>query len=212
MPLNNSYGYVRVSTKNQNEDRQLVAMEDFGIPKERIIVEKMSGKDFDRPLYHKLVRSLEPGDVLVVKSIDRFGRNYSEILEEWAMLTKVRKVGIVVLDMPILDTRARSANDLIGTLVADIVLQLLSYVAQQEREFIHQRQREGIEAAKAKGVQFGRKRIEIDPEQFETMAAAWWDGSISAIKASQQMGISRNTFLRRAKEWGKSKGMQKKPR
>ncbi len=161
------YGYARVSTKVQKEDRQLAALTQFGVEKENIVVEKQSGKDFDRPLYKKLLGKLRAHDVLVVKSIDRLGRNYAEILEQWACLTKEREIFIVVLDMPLLDTR--EGRDLTGTLVADVVLQLLSYVAQTEREFMRQRQAEGIQAAKARGVHFGRKRIPM-PEGFEKLA------------------------------------------
>ena len=144
-----TYGYVRVSTQEQNEARQLAAMQEFGVAEKNIIIEKLSGKDFNRPCYQRLVRALRPGDVLVVKSIDRLGRNYDEILEQWSVITKKRKAAIVVLDMPLLDTR--QGRDLTGTLIADIVLQLLSYVAQTERENIRQRQAEGIAEAKAKG-------------------------------------------------------------
>ena len=177
-----TYGYVRVSAKKQNEDRQVIAMREFGVPEESIVIEKQSGKDFARPLYLQMVGRLEPGDVLVVKSIDRLGRNYDEILEQWASLTKEKKVAIVVLDMPLLDTR--EGRDLTGTLIADIVLQLLSYVAQTEREFIRQRQAEGIAAAKERGVHFGRKRIPM-PEDFEELAEAWWAGRISAVQAAR---------------------------
>ena len=149
-----SYGYIRVSTKEQNEDRQLIAMREFGIAYEDIIVDKQSGKDFDRPGYKKLMKKLKAGDTLVIKSIDRLGRNYDEILEQWRHITKEKHVGIVVLDMPLLDTR--QGRDLTGVLIADIVLQLLSYVAQTEREFNRQRQAEGIAVAKARGVHFGR--------------------------------------------------------
>ena len=151
------YGYVRVSTKGQKEDRQMDAMRAFGVPAEYIVVEKQSGKDFLRPVYRKLIGTMESGDILVIKSIDRLGRNYEEILEQWARLTKEKRVAIVVLDMPLLDTR--EGRDLTGTLIADIVLQLLSYVAQTEREFIRQRQAEGIAAAKGRGVRFGREQI-----------------------------------------------------
>lgn len=146
------YGYARVSTREQKEDRQIAALRDFGVEDRRIVVEKQSGKDFQRPQYKRLVNRLNPGDVLVVKSIDRLGRNYGEILDQWARLTRERKIAIVVLDMPLLDTR--EGRDLTGTLVADIVLQLLSYVAQTEREFLRIRQAEGIAAARAKGVRF----------------------------------------------------------
>ena len=194
---NNTYGYIRVSTQEQNEARQLTAMRQFGIEEENIIVEKLSGKDFRRPCYQRLVRSLHQGDVLVVKSIDRLGRNYDEILEQWGVITKKRKAAIVVLDMPLLDTR--QGRDLTGTLIADIVLQLLSYVAQKERENIRQRQAEGIAAAKERGVLFGRQRIEL-PEDFQDLARLWQGGDISSRHAAKELGISHQTFLRRAKE------------
>ena len=190
---NRTYGYVRVSTQEQNEARQLAAMWEFGLETENIIVEKVSGKDFRRPRYQNLVRALQPGDVLVVKSIDRLGRNYNEILEQWGVITKKRKAAIVVLDMPLLDTRQG------GTLIADIVLQLLSYVAQTERENIRQRQAEGIAAAKERGVQFGRERIEL-PDDFPDFARQWQKGNISSRHAAKELGISYQTFLRRAKE------------
>ena len=193
-----TYGYVRVSTKKQKEDRQLIAMREFGVPEEHIVVEKQSGKDFDRPAYLQLLRELESGDVLVVKSIDRLGRNYDEILEQWAALTKERRVAIVVLDMPLLDTR--TDRDLTGILVADIVLQLLSYVAQTERDYIRQRQAEGIAAAKDRGVRFGRKRIPM-PESFGELAEEWLHGRITATQAGRELGISRTTFKLRAEEW-----------
>lgn len=197
------YGYVRVSTREQKEHRQISAMREFGVDDLYIVVEKQSGKDFERPLYKKLVNQLMSGDVLVVKSIDRLGRNYDEILEQWGHLTKQRGVSIVVLDMPLLDTR--SGRDLTGTLVADIVLQLLSYVAQTEREFNHQRQAEGIAAAKERGVRFGRERIPL-PEAFEELAEDWWNGRVSAVQAGKKLGISRHTFTRRAMEWGDKQG------
>lgn len=198
------YGYVRVSTKEQKEDRQLMAMREFGVEDRYIVVEKQSGKDFERPLYHLLVEGMGAGDVLVVKSIDRLGRNYDEILTQWRLLTKEREISIVVLDMPLLDTR--QGRDLTGVLVADIVLQLLSYVAQQEREFLRQRQAEGIAAAKERGVRFGRERIAI-PREFEAMAQQWWDGEVSGEHAANQLGLSRRTFCRRAKEWGAAEGL-----
>ena len=193
----NTYGYVRVSTQVQNEARQLAAMQEFGVAEENIIIEKQSGKDFRRPLYRRLVEHLQPGDVLVVKSIDRLGRNYTEILEQWAAITKERKAAIVVLDMPLLDTR--QGRDLTGTLIADIVLQLLSYVAQTERENIRQRQAEGIAAAKERGVQFGRERLEL-PEDFSDFARLWQEGGISSRQAAKELGMSYKTFQRRAKE------------
>ena len=199
-----TYGYVRVSTKGQKEDRQLIAMREFGIPPEHIVVEKQSGKDFERPIYQKLIQSLECGDVLVVKSIDRLGRNYEEILEQWSILTKDKRIAIVVLDMPLLDTREN--RDLTGILVADIVLQLLSYVAQTERDFIRQRQAEGIAAAKERGIRFGRTPLPM-PEQFEALAIDWWHGRVSATQAGRELGISRTTFKRRVEEWGKVRGL-----
>ena len=192
------YGYARVSTRSQKEDRQLAALKDFGVAEERITVEKQSGKNFDRPLYQRLARALRSGDVLVIKSIDRLGRNYDEILEQWAYITKTKRAAIVVLDMPLLDTR--EGRDLTGTLVADIVLQLLSYVAQTEREFLRQRQAEGIAAAKERGVLFGPARIPM-PEGFDELAEDWKNGYISATEAGRQLGISRKTFTRRASEW-----------
>ena len=192
------YGYARVSTRSQKEDRQLAALKDFGVAEERITVEKQSGKNFDRPLYQRLARALRSGDVLVIKSIDRLGRNYDEILEQWAYITKTKRAAIVVLDMPLLDTR--QGRDLTGTLVADIVLQLLSYVAQTEREFLRQRQAEGIAAAKERGVRFGPARIPM-PEGFDELAEDWKNGYISATEAGRQLGISRKTFTRRASEW-----------
>ena len=192
------YGYARVSTRSQKEDRQLAALKDFGVAEERITVEKQSGKNFDRPLYQRLARALRSGDVLVIKSIDRLGRNYDEILEQWAYITKTKRAAIVVLDMPLLDTR--EGRDLTGTLVADIVLQLLSYVAQTEREFLRQRQAEGIAAAKERGVRFGPARIPM-PEGFDELAEDWKNGYISATEAGRQLGISRKTFPRRASEW-----------
>ena len=194
---NTTYAYVRVSTQEQNEARQLTAMRQFGVEEENIIVEKLSGKDFRRPRYQRLVRSIKPGDVLVVQSIDRLGRNYDEILEQWGVITKKRKAAIVVLDMPLLDTR--QGRDLTGTLIADIVLQLLSYVAQRERENIRQRQAEGITAAKERGVQFGRERIKL-PEDFPDFARLWQEGSISSRCAAKELGMSYKTFQRRAKE------------
>ena len=199
----NTYGYVRVSTQEQNEARQLAAMRSFGVAEENIIVEKLSGKDFRRPQYQQLVRRLRPGDVLVVKSIDRLGRNYAEILEQWGTVTKERAAAIVVLDMPLLDTR--QGRDLTGTLIADIVLQLLSYVAQTERENIRQRQAEGIAAALERGVRFGPERIPM-PEEFKELAEDWWNGYITATDAGKQLGVSRKTFTRRATEWGEAAG------
>lgn len=187
------YGYVRVSTKEQNEQRQMIALREFGIDAKRIYMDKQSGKDFERANYKKLLRKVKSGDTLVVKSIDRLGRNYDEILEQWRIITKEKQVAIVVLDMPLLDTRQN--RDLTGTLIADIVLQLLSYVAQTEREFIRQRQAEGIAAAKAQGVQFGRKPMNR-PTSFVMLKDQWKQNQISARAAAKQLGITHSTFLR----------------
>ena len=189
------YDYVRVSTREQNEDRQMIALHTFGV--HQIYADKQSGKDFDRPQYRRLIKKIKPDDVLVVKSIDRLGRNYDEILEQWRMITKEKRAAIVVLDMPLLDTR--KSKDLTGTLIADIVLQLLSYVAQTEREFIRQRQKEGIAAAKARGVKFGRDPMER-PAEFEALKALWQAGKISAREAAKQLGITHKTFLKWSKE------------
>ena len=187
------YGYVRVSTKEQNEQRQMIALREFGIEEKRIYMDKQSGKDFEREKYKKLLRKIKSGDTLVVKSIDRLGRNYDEILEQWRIITKEKQVAIVVLDMPLLDTRQN--RDLTGTLIADIVLQLLSYVAQTEREFIRQRQAEGIAAAKAQGVQFGRRPM-VRPTSFVFLKEQWKQNQISARAAAKQLGITHSTFLR----------------
>ena len=187
----NTYGYVRVSTQEQNEARQLAAMRSFGVAEENIIVEKLSGKDFRRPQYQQLVRRLRPGDVLVVKSIDRLGRNYAEILEQWGTVTKERAAAIVVLDMPLLDTR--QGRDLTGTLIADIVLQLLSYVAQTERENIRQRQAEGIAEAKARGVRFGRP-APVLPDNFDQVYQQWQEGALSVRKAAGACGMTESSF------------------
>jgi len=185
------YGYIRVSTKEQNEDRQRMAMQEFGIANQNIYLDKRSGKDFERPGYRRLLRKIKPGDTLVIKSIDRLGRNYEEILEQWRTITREKKAAIVVLDMPLLDTR--EGRDLTGTLIADIVLQLLSYVAQTEREFIRQRQAEGIAAAKARGVHMGRAPMEI-PEQFSQVYAQWKRGEISGRRAACILGVAPHTF------------------
>ena len=189
--MGNTYGYVRVSTQEQNEIRQLNAMRDFGVRETHIIIEKLSGKDFKRPRYQGLVRNLRRGDVLVVKSIDRLGRNYTEILDQWTLITKKREAAIVVLDMPLLDTR--QSRDLTGTLISDIVLQLLSYVAQTERENIRQRQMEGIAAAKARGVHFG-PRAQAPPENFEVFRQAWRAKQMTLREAADACGMPKSSF------------------
>ena len=191
------YGYIRVSTKDQNEDRQRIALINAGVPPRNIILDKLSGKNFARPGYRRLFKKLKPGDTLFIKSIDRLGRNYNEILEQWRCLTKEKKIEIVVLDMPLLDTRR--GKDLTGELIADIVLQLLSYVAQTEREFIHQRQAEGIAAAKARGVHFGRRATPLPPE-FEDVYHRWKKKNLSARKAGKLLGVTHQTFLKWAKQ------------
>lgn len=191
------YGYVRVSTREQREDRQLFAMKDFGVTEENIFLDKQSGKDFDRKAYRKLLKKIKPGDTLVIKSIDRLGRDYGEILEQWRIITKEKQAAVVVIDIPLLDTRQKG-RDLTGTFIADLVLQILSYVAQTEREFIHQRQAEGIKAAKARGVRFGRPPLER-PEMFQTLAEAWERNEISAREAGRRLGISYKTFQAWAK-------------
>lgn len=192
MDTQQEFGYVRVSARDQNEDRQLIAMNEFGILKKNVYVEKKSGKDFERPIYQDLLKKMKPGDTLVIKSVDRLGRNYNEILEQWRYLTKEKRIGIVVLDMPLLDTR--QGQDLTGSLIADIVLQLLSYVAQIERELNHQRQAEGIAAAKAKGVRFGRPQ-KAKPKQYQVLVKMWKNKEVSARQAAKQLGISHKTFL-----------------
>jgi len=191
------YGYVRVSTREQNEARQIIALREFGISPDHVYMDKQSGKDFHRPAWQALMSQLRPGDVLVVKSIDRLGRNYSDILDQWRYITKSVGAAIVVLDMPLLDTR--NSRDLTGTLIADIVLQLLSYVAETERAFIRARQAEGIAAARARGVKFGRKPLPR-PDSFPILRDQWKNGSISANEASRRLGVGRNTFLRWARE------------
>lgn len=190
------YGYIRVSSADQNEDRQLVALRSCKVPECNLFVDKQSGKDFERPEYRRMLRRLKRDDLLYVKSIDRLGRNYGEILEQWRLLTKEKGVDIVVLDMPLLDTR--SGKDLMGTFIADLVLQILSFVAQNERENIRQRQAEGIAAAKARGVPFGRPALPL-PENFEQVVSSWRNKEIDFASALQQTGMRPATFYRRLK-------------
>lgn len=189
-----TYGYVRVSSRDQNVDRQIVAMQKIPIRKEDIYIDKQSGKDFDRPSYRRLLQRLRPGDTLFVKSIDRLGRNYDEIIEQWRMLTKGKDVDIVVIDFPLLDTR-NHVNGLTGKFIADLVLQIMSYVAQIERENIRQRQAEGIAVAKIKGVSFGRPRRKI-PEEFPEVAKLWEDNQISMREAARRLGTSHSMFAK----------------
>lgn len=186
------FGYARVSTKEQNEQRQMIALQEYGINEKQIYIDKQSGKDFERKNYKKLIKKLKNGVTLVVKSIDRLGRNYDEILEQWRVITKEKQSAVVVLDMPLLDTRKN--RDLTGTLIADIVLQPLSYVAETERSFIHQRQAEGIAAAKARGVKFGRKP-KNRPMEYESVKQLWVEGKISARTAGNRLNVTHKTFL-----------------
>lgn len=194
--MSQCYGYVRVSTKDQNVDRQLIALEEINIPSKNIYVDKQSGKDFDRPMYKKLVRILKQNDVLYIKSIDRLGRNYEEIMEQWKFITKGKKADIVVMDMPLLDTRR--GKDLMGTFLADIVLALLSYIAENERVKIRERQAEGIAAAKARGVKFGRPLLPL-PDNFYEVCQQWKRKEISVDEAAELCGMCRTTFYDRAK-------------
>jgi len=191
------YGYMRVSTKEQNEDRQRIALTEAGVPLKNIFMDKQSGKDFNRPAYKKLVKKLKSGDTLTIKSIDRLGRNYKEILEEWRVITKEKGASVNILDMPLLNSN--QDKDLIGTVISDIVLQLLSYVAETERNFIRQRQAEGIAAAKARGVKFGREKKE-KPPLFVSLREKWLKGEISAREAGRILNITHNTFISWARE------------
>lgn len=187
----NVYGYIRVSSTEQNEDRQRIAMRAKEVPAANVFMDKLSGKDFERPQYKRMVKKLRPGDLLYVKSIDRLGRNYKEIQEQWRILTKEKEVDLCVLDMPLLDTRV--AKDLIGTFIADLVLQILSFVAESERENIRARQAEGIAAAKLRGVRFGPEPREM-PEGFLELYQAWKDKKISIRDAAECCGIPKSTF------------------
>ena len=189
------YGYIRVSTRERNEDRQRLALAALPVPEENIYMDKQSGKDFERPQYRRLVRRLRRDDLLYVKSIDRLGRNYSEILEQWRMLTKEKGVDIAVLDMPLLDTRR--GKDLMGTFLSDIVLQVLSFVAENERDNIRQRQAEGIAAAKARGVRFGRPPLPL-PDNFHMLHQAWRGQKITLRQAARACGMPTGTFYSKA--------------
>ena len=184
------YGYVRVSSTDQHEDRQLIAMAERGIPQSRVYIDKQSGKDFDRPRYRALMKKLRPGDQLCITSIDRLGRNYEEIQEQWRILTREKKVDILVLDMPLLDTRRD--KDLLGTFIADLVLQVLSFVAHSERENIRKRQTEGIEAARRRGIHLGR-RAEPLPEGFHQLAHGWLSNTMSLSEAARQCKMPKRT-------------------
>ncbi|MBD5445240.1 MAG: recombinase family protein [Lachnospiraceae bacterium] len=193
------YGYVRVSAKDQNPERQLLAMQDMQIEKENIYMDKMSGQDFSRPQYLSLLKKLKKGDVFVIKSIDRLGRNYGEILEQWRIITKKIGADIQVIDMPLLNTNY-GHEDLTGVLISDLVLQILAYVAETERAFIKQRQAEGIAAAKMNGVRFGCQKLDV-PEGFEKYYRMWAEGKISLRKAAESLGMNYTTFYRRCMEY-----------
>lgn len=190
------YGYVRVSSTDQNEDRQMIAMERAGVLKRNVFMDKQSGKDFNRPKYRRLSRKLREGDLLYIQSIDRLGRNYEEIQDQWRILTKEKRIDIVVIDMPLLDTR--QGKDLLGTFIADLVLQILSFVAESERDRIRERQKQGIEAARARGVRFGRPMAAL-PDSFEELVRQWEEKNLSLSEVLHQCGISEATFYRRLK-------------
>jgi DNA invertase Pin-like site-specific DNA recombinase len=189
------FGYVRVSTREQHTDRQIAALKEFGVTEDCIYSDKQSGKDFARSQYLKMLEEAQPGDTLIIKSIDRLGRDYQETLEQWRIITKEKKCAIVVLDLPLLDTRERSKRDLTGTFIADLVLQILSYVAETERAFIIQRQREGIAIAMAKGVRFGRPPFERTV-MYKELRSSWENREVTAKEAANCLGIHYKTFLR----------------
>ena len=199
METGKTYGYIRVSTRDQNLDRQIRAMEQSGVGQAQLYTDRQSGKDFQRPAYQSLMKRLRPGDLLVIPSIDRLGRNYDEIIEQWRVLTKERDIDIRVLDMPLLDTT--HGKDLLGTFIADLVLQVLCYCAHAERESIRQRQREGIAAAKARGVQFGRPRKEL-PKDIEELYRAWREGDMSGGELAERCGMALGVVYRKLKERG----------
>lgn len=194
---NKIYGYVRVSSQEQNEDRQLIAMAESGVARGNIFMDKQSGKDFERPNYKKLIKRLRPGDTLIIKSIDRLGRNYEEIQNQWRIITKEKKVDIVVIDMPLLDTR-RDKN-LLGTFISDLVLQLLSFISENERTTIRQRQAEGIAAAKKRGVRFGRPTKEAPPD-FDELIVKWQKKEMPLDEILRQYSMSESKFYRRLRE------------
>lgn len=200
--MGNIYGYVRVSTKEQNEDRQLIALHEVGVPQKNIYMDKQSGKDFNRPQYKKLLKKIKPGDLLYIKSIDRLGRNYEEIQNQWRIITKEKNADIYVIDMPLLDTRR--GKDLLGTFISDLVLQLLSFVAENERTNIKQRQAEGIAAAKAKGIRFGRPPKPL-PDNFHDAYQRWKQGEITGTAAAKECGMPLSTFRYRAEIYENAK-------
>ncbi len=196
--MTNIYGYIRVSSRDQHEDRQLIVMRERHIPEKNIFIDKVSGKDFNRPAYKRLMKKLRKDDLLYIKSIDRLGRNYEEIIEQWRLLTKKKKADICVIDMPLLDTRI--GKDLMGTFLADLVLQILSFVAESERRMILERQAEGIAAAKKRGVKFGRPQIPL-PENYLDVYQRWKSGQITATAAAKELGMPRTTFRNKAESF-----------
>ena len=199
--MGNIYAYCRVSSSDQNEDRQLIAMREMQVPERNIFIDKQSGKDFNRPQYKRLLRRIKPDDIIYIKSIDRLGRNYTEIQEQWKYITKVRKADLYVIDIPLLDTRREKS--LMGTFISDLVLALLSYVAENERSNIKQRQAEGIMAAKARGVHFGRRPNPL-PDNFYEVCQRWRMKKISVTEAARECGMAQTTFFNKAKKFGKA--------
>lgn len=199
--MGNVYGYVRVSTREQNEDRQMAALNEMNVGRNNIFLDKQSGKDFNRPQYKKLLKKLKPGDLLYIKSIDRLGRNYEEVMEQWRSITKDKGTDIAVIDMPLLDTRRE--KNLLGTFISDLVLTLLSYVAENERGMIRQRQAEGIAAAKAKGIRFGRPPKPL-PDNFYIVYQQWISGKLTNEEAAKECGMPTTTFRYRAENYKKA--------
>lgn len=193
------YGYIRVSTKEQKEDRQRIAMEEAGVPVKRLFADKQSGKDFDRPAYNAMMARLTSGDTVVVKSLDRLGRDYEEMIHQLDIITREKEAAIIVLDMPLIDTRRKQGDDLTGKFISNLVIQIFSYVAHMERSMNHQRTMEGLAAARARGVRFGRPLL-AKPEGYEEMRRKWKNGEISEREAAQRLGVSRPTFHKWAHE------------
>lgn len=200
-----TYGYIRVSSKDQNEDRQRIALREAGVAEKHLYLDKQSGKDFERPQYRNLIHRLKKDDLLYIKSIDRLGRNYEEILEQWRLITKEKGADIAVLDMPVLDTRR--GKDLMGTFLSDIVLQILSFVAESERDNIRQRQAEGIAAAKARGVRFGRPPLPL-PDNFQQVYRAWRSKELTLRQAAQLCEMPKDTFYAKAVRFEKQEAIQ----
>ena len=195
------FGYARTSTKEQNEDRQIIALKEMGVPEKNIFLDKLSGKNFERPQYKKMIRKLDNNSVLYIKSIDRLGRSYRDLSDQWRVITKEKGADVVVIDMPILDTRRE--KNLLGTFISDLILALLSYVAESEYRTIHQRQAEGIAAAKARGFKFGRPPKQL-PENFHEVCQKWKSGKLSVAEAARECNMLRSTFYYKAKVYKNS--------